>query len=36
MNGSPEICCEKRVQRAQSTQRSRSSAICEEIGIGFW
>ena len=26
MNGSPAICCENRVQRAHSTQRSRSSS----------
>ena len=28
MNGSPAICAENRVQRAQSTQRSRSSSTC--------
>src|SRR5262245_8036615 len=35
MNGSPAIWSEKRVHRAQSTQRSRSRSICDEIGIGF-
>ena len=35
MNGSPAICAEKRVQRAQSTQRSRSSSTCEEMLIGL-
>src|SRR3954464_1926855 len=35
MNGSPATCCEKRVQRAQSTQRSRSSRISLLIGSGF-
>ena len=35
MNGSPAICAENRVQRWQSTQRSRSSSTCVEIGIGF-
>ncbi len=36
MKGSPAICCEKRVQRAQSTQRSRSSSTWVLSGIGFW
>src|SRR5918994_1197543 len=35
MNGSPAISLEKRVQRAQSTQRSRSSSTVSEILIGF-
>ena len=35
MNGSPAICSENRVQRWQSTHRSRSSRTCEEIAIGF-
>ena len=35
MNGSPATCCEKRVHRAHSTQRSRSSRICEEIASGL-
>src|SRR5665811_676215 len=35
MNGSPAICWENRVQRAQSTQRSRSSSTCELIAIGL-
>ena len=35
MNGSPAICSEKRVQRWQSTQRSRSSSTFELIAIGF-
>src|SRR5215204_4197677 len=35
MNGSPATCSEKRVQRAQSTHRSRSSSTWEEIAIGF-
>ena len=35
MNGSPAICSEKRVQRAQSTQRSRSSSTCAEMLIGL-
>ena len=35
MNGSPAICSEKRVQRAQLTQRSRSSSTCGEIVIGL-
>jgi hypothetical protein len=36
MNGSPAICSLNRVQRAHSTQRSRSSSTCVEIGTGFW
>ena len=35
MNGSPAICSEKRVHRAHSTQRSRSSSTCEEMLIGL-
>src|SRR5215218_6453076 len=35
MNGSPATSLEKRVQRAQSTQRSRSSSTVSEILIGF-
>src|SRR5690606_9232050 len=35
MNGSPAICWENRVQRWHSTQRSRSSRICEEIRSGL-
>ncbi len=35
MNGSPAICSEKRVQRAQSTHRSRSSSTWAEMLIGF-
>ncbi len=35
MNGSPAISSEKRVQRWHSTQRSRSSSTCVEIGSGF-
>ncbi len=35
MNGSPAICWENRVQRAQSTQRSRSSSTWLLIGTGF-
>ena len=35
MKGSPAICAEKRVQRAQSTQRSRSSSTWAEMLIGF-
>ena len=35
MNGSPAICSEKRVQRAQSTQRSRSSSTWAEMLIGL-
>ena len=35
MNGSPAICSEKRVQRWHSTQRSRSSSTCVEIGSGL-
>ena len=35
MNGSPAISRENRVQRWQSTQRSRSSSTCVEIGSGF-
>ena len=35
MNGSPAISSENRVQRWQSTQRSRSSSTCEEIGSGL-
>ena len=35
MNGSPAICSEKRVQRAHSTQRSRSSSTCAEMLIGL-
>ena len=35
MNGSPAICSENRVQRAQSTQRSRSSSTCAEMLIGL-
>ena len=36
MNGSPAIWLENRVQRAHSTQRSRSSSTCDErlIGLG--
>ena len=36
MNGSPAICSEKRVQRAHSTQRSRSSSTWLDrlIGLG--
>ena len=33
--GSPAIWLEKRVQRAHSTHRSRSSSTCVEIGTGF-
>ncbi len=33
--GSPAISLEKRVQRAHSTHRSRSSRICAEIGRGL-
>lgn len=33
--GSPAIWFEKRVQRAHSTHRSRSSSTCVEIGTGF-
>ena len=33
--GSPAICLENRVQRAQRTQRSRSSSTCWEIGSGL-
>ncbi len=35
MKGSPAICAENRVQRAQSTQRSRSSRISVEMATGF-
>jgi hypothetical protein len=35
MNGSPAICWLKRVQRAQSTQRSRSSSTWLEMAIGL-
>src|SRR3954470_8856908 len=35
MNGSPEIWAENRVQRAHSTQRSRSSRTCAEMLIGL-
>ncbi len=35
MNGSPAICSENRVQRWQSTQRSRSSSTSVEIGMGL-
>ena len=35
MNGSPATCWEKRVQRAHSTQRSRSSSTWLEIAIGL-
>ena len=35
MNGSPAICSEKRVQRAQRTQRSRSSNTWLDSGMGF-
>ncbi len=35
MNGSPAICSENRVQRWQSTQRSRSSSTLDEIAIGL-
>src|SRR3954454_23848086 len=35
MNGSPATCWEKRVQRAQSTHRSRSSRISLLIGSGL-
>ena len=35
MNGSPAICSENRVQRWQSTQRSRSSSTLLEIAIGL-
>ena len=35
MNGSPAICSENRVHRAQSTQRSRSSRTLAEMAIGF-
>ena len=35
MNGSPAICSEKRVHRAQSTQRSRSSSTWAEMLIGL-
>ena len=35
MNGSPAIWSENLVQRAQSTQRSRSSSTCEEMLIGL-
>ena len=35
MKGSPAICSEKRVQRAQSTQRSRSSSTWAEMLIGL-
>src|SRR6478672_11570586 len=35
MNGSPATCSEKRVQRAQRTQRSRSSSTCAEMLIGL-
>ena len=35
MNGSPAICSEKRVQRAHSTQRSRSSSTWAEMLIGL-
>ncbi len=35
MNGSPAICSLKRVQRAHSTQRSRSSSTWVLIGTGF-
>jgi hypothetical protein len=35
MNGSPATCCEKRVQRAHSTQRSRSSSTWLEMAIGL-
>src|SRR4051794_16996443 len=35
MKGSPAICSENRVQRAQSTQRSRSSSTCAEMLIGL-
>ena len=35
MNGSPAICSENRVHRAQSTQRSRSSSTWAEMLIGL-
>ena len=35
MNGSPAIWSEKRVQRAHSTQRSRSSSTWVEMLIGL-
>ncbi|GAA2922047.1 hypothetical protein GCM10020221_17770 [Streptomyces thioluteus] len=35
ISGSPAISLEKRVQRAHSTHRSRSSSTCGEIGTGF-
>ena len=35
MNGSPAICAEKRVQRAHSTHRSRSSRTWAEMLIGL-
>ncbi len=35
MNGSPAIWLENRVQRAHSTQRSRSSSTWAERLIGF-
>ena len=35
MNGSPAICSENRVHRAQWTQRSRSSSTSVEIAIGL-
>ena len=35
MNGSPAICSENRVQRGQSTHRSRSSSTLAEMLIGF-
>ena len=35
MNGSPAIWLENRVQRAHSTQRSRSSSTSEDRLIGF-
>ena len=35
MNGSPAISSEKRVQRAHSTQRSRSSSTWAEMLIGL-
>ena len=35
MNGSPAIWSENRVQRAHSTQRSRSSSTCAEMLIGL-
>src|SRR4051795_2570985 len=35
MNGSPATCAEKRVHRAQSTQRSRSSSTWLEMLMGL-